>query len=63
MPPLISDDTHTTRIPTDVDESTFGPLSLILPPPNDENQHGNIGYFVQKCRCVLKEFIESNDFC
>ena len=48
--PLIHDDSHTTKFPSDVNEEIFGPHSLSLPQPHEESPYGNIGYFVQKCR-------------
>lgn len=50
VPPLISDDQHTCRLPADVDEDAFAPKSGALPPPTGHLGASNFSYFVQKCR-------------
>ncbi|KAH9947847.1 fungal-specific transcription factor domain-containing protein [Amylocystis lapponica] len=50
-PPLIADNSFTTRFPADVDEEQFSPSSTVLPaPPGGENSEKSTAYFVQKCR-------------
>ncbi|KAH8118203.1 hypothetical protein DFH11DRAFT_1741202 [Phellopilus nigrolimitatus] len=50
--PLINDNKATTRLPSDVDDESFGPGSTNLPAPNAELLQGNIDYFIQRCRLV-----------
>lgn len=47
--PLIPDNSFTTKLPLDVDESQFNPSSTIIPHPSDSCQTDN-AYFGLKCR-------------
>lgn len=47
--PLIPDNSFTTKLPMDVDESQFSPLSTTVPRPSDSCKTDNI-YFGLKCR-------------
>lgn len=49
-PPLIPDNSHTTRLPSDVDEELFTPSSTSLP-ECAEGEKSSV-YFGMKCRCV-----------
>ncbi|KAI0827295.1 hypothetical protein BC628DRAFT_1318765 [Trametes gibbosa] len=49
-PPLIADNTHTTRLPADVDEEKFTPSSTSLPVPDGADSDGSSTYFSLKCR-------------
>ncbi|KAH9925108.1 uncharacterized protein B0H18DRAFT_877465 [Fomitopsis serialis] len=51
-PPLIPDNSFTTRLPADVDEDAFGPSSTILPGVSETGDGADKGsaYFVLKCR-------------
>ncbi|EIN14590.1 hypothetical protein PUNSTDRAFT_118038 [Punctularia strigosozonata HHB-11173 SS5] len=52
-PPLIADDTHTTKMPADVDEAAFGPhcTSLPIPPPlRAEDGDASSAFFGLKCK-------------
>lgn len=50
--PLISEDTSlSTRIPSDVDESSFDPTATSIPAPSSGAAPGaNLAHFVAKCR-------------
>ncbi|THH09026.1 hypothetical protein EW145_g2300 [Phellinidium pouzarii] len=50
--PFIHYNSASTRIPSDVDDESFGPDSANLPAPNVESLQGNIDYFIQRCRLV-----------
>ncbi|KAI0357665.1 hypothetical protein OH77DRAFT_1494588 [Trametes cingulata] len=49
-PPLIADNTHTTRLPADVDEEKFTPSSTSLPVPDNADSDMSSTYFGLKCR-------------
>ncbi|KAH9851054.1 hypothetical protein C2E23DRAFT_733557 [Lenzites betulinus] len=49
-PPLIADNTHTTRLPADVDEEKFTPSSTSLPIPEGADSDTSSTYFSLKCR-------------
>ncbi|KAI0363968.1 hypothetical protein BV20DRAFT_957174 [Pilatotrama ljubarskyi] len=49
-PPLIADNTHTTRLPADVDEEKFTPSSTSLPVPDNADSDMSSAYFGLKCR-------------
>lgn len=49
--PLIQDNSFTTKLPLDVDESQFTPFSTIAPRPSDLCKVDNV-YFGLKCRYV-----------
>ncbi|KAH9903348.1 hypothetical protein C8Q73DRAFT_633805 [Cubamyces lactineus] len=49
-PPLIADNTHTTRVPADVDEEKFTPSSTTLPIPESADSDTSSVYFGLKCR-------------
>ncbi|KAI0649843.1 hypothetical protein C8Q79DRAFT_901592 [Trametes meyenii] len=49
-PPLIADNTHTTRLPNDVDEDKFSPSSTSLPEPESPDSDASSAYFGLKCR-------------
>ncbi|KAG8950140.1 hypothetical protein FRC04_007995 [Tulasnella sp. 424] len=53
--PLISEDTSlSTRIPSDVDESSFDPTATSIPAPSSGAAPGaNLAHFVAKCRLQL----------
>ena len=54
QPPLIADNTHTTRLPADVDEDKFTPSCVSLPEPPegsiDPPSETSSVYFSLKCR-------------
>ncbi|OSD00515.1 hypothetical protein PYCCODRAFT_1371201 [Trametes coccinea BRFM310] len=50
QPPLIADNTHTTRVPADVDEEKFTPSSTSLPVPENADSDVSSVYFGLKCR-------------
>ncbi|KAI0634350.1 hypothetical protein C8Q77DRAFT_1055628 [Trametes polyzona] len=50
QPPLIADNTHTTRLPADVDEEKFTPSSTSLPTPDSAESDTSSAYFGLKCR-------------
>jgi hypothetical protein len=52
QPPLIADNTHTTRLPAEVDEDWFKPASTSLPPVNEHTLNTS-AYLVQKFRYAL----------
>lgn len=47
--PLIPDNSFTTKLPLDVDESQFTPLSTTVPRPPDSCKTDNV-YFGLKCK-------------
>ncbi|PCH37472.1 hypothetical protein WOLCODRAFT_84246 [Wolfiporia cocos MD-104 SS10] len=50
-PPLIPDNSFTTRLPAEVDEEQFNPSSTTLPtPPSDQGIEKGTVYFALKCR-------------
>ncbi|OJT05904.1 hypothetical protein TRAPUB_3254 [Trametes pubescens] len=49
-PPLIADNTHTTRLPADVDEEKFTPSSTSLPTSESADGDTSSVYFGLKCR-------------
>ena len=49
-PPLIADNTHTTRLPADVDEEKFTPSCTSLPEPDNMDADSSSVYFSLKCR-------------
>ncbi|PIL29170.1 transcription factor [Ganoderma sinense ZZ0214-1] len=49
-PPLIADNTHTTRLPADVEEDQFTPSCTSLPVPEDIQGDSSSIYFCLKCR-------------
>ena len=49
-PPLIADNTHTTRLPVDVEEDQFTPSCTSLPIPEDLQGDSSSIYFGLKCR-------------
>lgn len=50
-PPLIPDNSFTTRLPANVDEDQFTPSSTTLPAaPGEEESEKGTAYFVLKCR-------------
>lgn len=50
-PPLIADNSFTTRMPAEVDEEHFNPSSMSLPVlPAGESLEKGTQYFVLKCR-------------
>ena len=49
-PPLIADNTHTTRLPADVEEDQFTPSCTSLPIPDDLQGDSSSTYFGLKCR-------------
>nr|VWO98587.1 Eukaryotic translation initiation factor 3 subunit G (eIF3g) (Eukaryotic translation initiation factor 3 RNA-binding subunit) (eIF-3 RNA-binding subunit) (Translation initiation factor eIF3 p33 subunit homolog) (eIF3 p33 homolog) [Ganoderma boninense] len=49
-PPLIADNTHTTRLPADVEEGQFTPSCTSLPVPEDIQGDSSSIYFGLKCR-------------
>ena len=53
-PPLIPDNSFTTRLPAEVDEDAFRPSSTVLPAPSEnvDGPNKSSAYFVLKCRCV-----------
>jgi len=50
--PLIPDNSFTTKLPLDVDESQFSPFSTTVPRPSDSCKTDNT-YFGLKCRCAF----------
>lgn len=50
-PPLIADNSFTTKLPADVDEEVFNPSSAAIPTSaNGEESENDSMYFVLKCR-------------
>ena len=52
MAPLIADDLHTCKLPSDVNDESFHPGSSSLPVKADAGSESTSSYFVQKCRSV-----------
>ena len=50
--PLIPDNSFTTKLPLDVDESQFTPFASTVPRPSDSCKTDNV-YFGLKCRWVF----------
>jgi hypothetical protein len=46
--PFIPENSFTTKMPTDVDESSFSPLSTLVPAPNNDDHAAK--YFGLKIR-------------
>ena len=49
-PPLIADNTHTTRLPADVEEDKFTPSCMSLPTPEGTHGYSSSVYFGLKLR-------------
>ena len=49
-PPLIADNTHTTRLPADVEEDKFTPSCMSLPTPEGTHGDSSFVYFGLKLR-------------
>ncbi|KAI0753333.1 hypothetical protein C8Q80DRAFT_507598 [Daedaleopsis nitida] len=56
-PPLIADNSHTTRLPADVDEDKFTPSCTSLPEPEGTDGDSSSVYFSLKCR--LAQLVKS----
>ncbi|EKM56676.1 uncharacterized protein PHACADRAFT_51141, partial [Phanerochaete carnosa HHB-10118-sp] len=49
-PSLITETSSSTKIPKDVEESSFSPSSTTVPPPPEDRQYSSIQYFIFRCK-------------